>query len=276
MELKITTLIENMPGTDTELLYEHGLSLFIEIDGKKILFDTGKSGDFIKNTDRLNVKLGDADFFLISHGHADHGGGAIAALPYLKDGIKMYVGEEFFERKYIHEQDGSYRFIGNTFAESEIPTDRVELKKLSCDTTFLSEKVIVFKNFGCSNDFEGVDPKFTAERGEMIQDDFADEIALGLVTEKGLVVVAGCSHIGIINVLTAISKRIDMPIYAVLGGTHLVEADDARVAKTIAAFKDLNIEIIAVSHCTGTCINEIKDAFGDRFVLNNTGNIFEV
>lgn len=100
-----------------------------------------------------------------------------------------------------------------------------------------------------------------------------DEIALGLITHKGLVVIAGCSHVGIINILSNIQEKVRIPIYAVIGGTHLVEADNERIDRTVAAFHEMNIEYIAVSHCTGeNAIEKIKKEFNNKFILNNTGN----
>lgn len=75
MELKITTLIENMPDSKGELICEHGLSLQIEFRGKRILFDTGQTGDFLKNAEKLKKSMQDLDMIIISHGHYDHSGG---------------------------------------------------------------------------------------------------------------------------------------------------------------------------------------------------------
>ena len=74
-ELRITTLIENMPDEEGKLIAEHGLSLYIEFDGKRILFDTGQTGDFVKNAKYLGINLDSLDDIIISHGHYDHSGG---------------------------------------------------------------------------------------------------------------------------------------------------------------------------------------------------------
>ena len=278
MELKITTLIENMPGDNEKLLYEHGLSLFIEFDGKKMLFDTGKTGDYIENAKLLNIELDKIDTLIVSHGHYDHGGGVKKSLDVLKKGIIMYVGQEFFELKYKDMEDGSYKFNGIDFSENDLIRSKVKLRKVTDDIEFISGNIVLFKHFSRSNVFEKQNPKFMVKKNNAMQiDDFTDEIILGLITKKGLVVVAGCSHIGIVNILTSISKRINIPIYAVLGGTHLVEADAARINKTIEAFRNMNIKYVAVSHCTGEAgIKIIKQELRDGFILNNTGNIFEL
>ena len=104
-----------------------------------------------------------------------------------------------------------------------------------------------------------------------------DELVLGLLTTKGLVLVVGCSHVGIINILEDVSKRVAYPIYAVLGGTHLVEADERRLTETIKTLKTCKLTQIAVSHCTGEeGIGRLSEEFGERFIWNNTGNVYRM
>ena len=97
MELKITTLIENNPDEQGQLLFEHGLSLYIETAGKNILFDTGESGNFIQNAKSLNKNLNTLDYCVISHGHYDHSGGVEKFLKYVDQVPQFVVGEEFFK-----------------------------------------------------------------------------------------------------------------------------------------------------------------------------------
>ena len=96
MELKITTLIENMPDDAGQLLYEHGFSLYIEFQGKKILFDTGQSGAFLKNAEKLGKEIKGVDYFLVSHGHYDHSGGVLRTAELLDERTRTYVGNGFF------------------------------------------------------------------------------------------------------------------------------------------------------------------------------------
>lgn len=143
---------------------------------------------------------------------------------------------------------------------------------------YLTDHIIVFHHFSRFTDYEKRNSRFyIKEHGEYIPDDFDDEISLGIITQKGLVVIVGCSHIGVVNILTTISKSIDIPIYAVIGGTHLIEADDSRIQKTIDAFKKMEIQLIAVSHCTGEeGIRRIRDKLGEKFLYNNTGRVIKI
>ncbi len=336
MELQITTLIENMQDDAGELICEHGLSLYIEFAGRKILFDTGQTGEFLPNARKLGKNVADVDYIVISHGHYDHSGGVVRLVEELqgtedigggqvlqcakdtgggqvlqsaadgiaeaKGSIPMYVGEEFFHKKYKHLSDGSYRYNGNSFTEADLPGEKVALRKVTADVTYLEENIILFKNFKRVTDFEKLNLKFVVERGgglsceepllvsdkgdlqeaevgEMpyMQDDFRDELALGLRTSKGLVVVVGCSHVGIVNILQTIAERTGERIYSVLGGTHLVEADEERLDKTLKALRNMELSQIAVSHCTGEPgMEQVAQEFGADFVKNNTGHVYIV
>lgn len=277
-ELRITTLIENMPDDEGKLLAEHGLSLHIEFDGKRILFDTGQTGDFVKNAKDLGIDLKALDNIIISHGHYDHSGGVMTLMSELGKPIPFYAGEGFFVPKYKHLSDGTYRYNGNPFTEQEMSEGKMDLRMVTEDITLLSDKIILFKNFPAVFGFEHKNEKFVLPEGEAYKvDAFEEEIALGLRTGKGLVLIVGCSHVGICNILQAVTRRVDEPIYAVLGGTHLMEADEDRLQKTMEVFRRFGVQCVAVSHCTGEQgIALAKETFGEQFVLNNTGNMFVI
>ncbi|MBR4084808.1 MAG: MBL fold metallo-hydrolase [Lachnospiraceae bacterium] len=277
-ELRISTLIENMPDEKGKLLAEHGLSLHIEFDGRQILFDTGQTGDFIKNAADLGINLKDLDDIMISHGHYDHSGGVMTVLSEIEHPIPFYVGEGFFTSKYKHLSDGTYRYNGNPFTEEDLKAQKIDLHIVTEDVTNLSEKILIFKNFPAVSGFEKMNEKFVLPQGEnCIRDEFREEIALGLRTSKGLVLIVGCSHVGICNILQAVSERVDDHIYAVLGGTHLMEADEERLRETMEVFREFGIQCVAVSHCTGEQgIALARETFKEQFILNNTGNRFEL
>lgn len=278
MDLRITTLIENNPDDKKELCYEHGLSLLIEADGKRILFDTGQSGDFIKNAIVLNQSLEDLDFAIISHGHYDHSGGFQKFIEEVGKTPQLVVGEEFFRPKYKTISENEYKYNGVSFGEDYISKKGIPLKKVTEDIEYLSEHIIVFHHFKQSNDFEKRNSKFFfKENSTYLPDEFDDEISIGILTKKGLVVIVGCSHVGVVNILTTISERVSSPIYAVIGGTHLVEGDAERIQKTIDSLKNMNIQLVAVSHCTGEeGIRSISHEFKEKFLYNNTGKVIEI
>ena len=142
----------------------------------------------------------------------------------------------------------------------------------------LAPEILLFKNFARSCPFEEPNSRFyLGAAGGLQPDYFDDEIALGLLTEKGLVLVSGCAHPGIVNMLETAAERTGVPLYAVIGGTHLVDAGEERLQKTAEAFRTLGLSRIAVSHCTGARGEELlQDAFPEQFIRNNTGHILQL
>lgn len=130
MKLKITTLIENNSDNKGQLLYEHGLSLYIEADGLNILFDTGQSGDFIQNAEKLQKDLTSLNYIIISHGHYDHSGGFARLVDTMERVPKLMVGAEFFDSKYKKTGENKYKYNGNFFDEEFILQKQIPIKKL--------------------------------------------------------------------------------------------------------------------------------------------------
>lgn len=273
MSLKITTLIENLPDKDEKLHCEHGFSAYIEADGMHILFDTGQTGAFAENAKKLGIGLSETDAVVLSHGHYDHTGGVPALLSVLKKEAGFYVGKEFFLPKYKYLEDGTWKYNGNPFEMQQLPAPCY----ITEDVTELSENLYLMKNFARTNSFETVNPKFFIKtEGGYIQDLFPDEIALGIKTEQGLVLIVGCSHVGIVNILEHVKKQWNLPVAAVIGGTHLVEAGEDRLRETVKAFRNHGVKTIAVSHCTGEAgMALLQREFPEGFILNTTGTVLE-
>jgi 7,8-dihydropterin-6-yl-methyl-4-(beta-D-ribofuranosyl)aminobenzene 5'-phosphate synthase len=274
----MTTLIENNLGDKSFLCNEHGLSMYIEVDGMNILFDTGQSGDFVQNAEKLNVNLNKLNYVIISHGHYDHSGGFKKFVQKIGQPFNFMVGSNFFNKKYKLTGEGKYKYIGNSFDESYLKTNEINIEYVSSHVVHLSENIMVFSNFLRNNDFENLNKNFYIKGNEKYElDDFSDEIVLAIKTEKGLFVILGCSHVGVVNILETIIQRTGMDIYGVVGGTHLVDADEIRLNKTISYFKEKNIQLIGVSHCTGADGEKrLQETFNNRFFKNNTGNIIEI
>jgi len=270
MKLKIITLIENNPDVNNLLFSEHGLSLYIEIDEMKILFDTGQSGNFIENAEKLKIDLSKLDYVVLSHGHYDHTGGFRKFVDKAYNSYKLIVGKSFFNSKYKFVEKDNYKYIGNSFDNDYFHQNNMKVKYIDEDIFYITENVMVFSNFKRNNYFEQINKIFQIKQDEnYIVDSFLDEIVLVVKHEKGLVVMVGCSHIGIVNILQSIIERTGMPIYGVVGGTHLIEADEQRLKTTMNYFKEKNIHILGMSHCTGKyAIEKIKHEFGNKFVKN--------
>ena len=213
----------------------------------------------------------------MSHGHYDHTGGFRALVEEYSTSFKLILGKGFFNEKFKAIESG-YKFNGNSFSEDFIIQNNITKKQVDDSVFYINDDIMVFTNFKRYNEFETIDKNFKVKYEDNYIDDlFLDEIALGIKTAKGLIVIVGCSHIGIVNILNSITESVNMPIYAVIGGTHLIGASKDRLDITIEHLKNLNIEILAVSHCTGEDgIKQLKDTFEEKFIYNNTGNILNL
>lgn len=285
MGWKLTTLIENHKDKEKKYEGEHGFSILIENtepgQSIRLLMDTGQSGLFYDNAVEMGISLENLDGLFISHAHYDHAGG-VKRLVEEVHVEKMYVGKDFFQKKYYEKKDGTLKDIGIAFSRQDVENVCVEVCEMQENMKEVFPGVTVYRNFDSVVDYEVLNLHFLVkdfEKGEEKygQDNFTDEIVLTLDIADGIIVIAGCSHPGIINILKTIEKRSGKRIRGIVGGTHLVEADEERFIKTIADLKKMNLDFIAVSHCTGEeNLEKIKEAFGEKFIFNCTGNIIKI
>lgn len=286
--IKVTTIIENHSNLVLGVPGEHGLSMKVEYNGRPLLFDTGQTGIFLDNADRMNIDLNEIHDIILSHGHYDHTGGLPA---YLKQnhGKRIYVGRDFFERKFRKNPDGTIVYNGNPFLSEECREEEIFnvpfLKESAAAVHVIEDKIYqlyegiwLVRGFKRKNDFETPDDRFLIKKNsKFFPDRFQDEIVLCLDTAKGIVLLAGCSHAGIINITETVRERFaGRPIRGIIGGTHLIHAGEERLHRTIEELKKLNPEFLAVSHCTGDDnIQRLGKEFGERFIMNITGNRIE-
>lgn len=276
--MKITTLIENMLGDIEGLHIEHGLSIFIEADNKKMLFDTGQSGNIVENAEKLGIDLSGLNYVFISHGHYDHSGGLERLIKEVKPNFDLYVGDGFFNNKYSLREDGDYQFTGNPFDVEFLRNNNIPTHYVNEDIIYLTENIMVFTNFNRKEEFENTNQTmYLKQDGEYIKDKFLDEISLGINTDKGLVVIVGCSHVGILNIIDTIEDRTGLEIYALIGGTHLVKEDDEKINGIIQYLREKEIHLIGACHCTGKQGETmLEQQLEENFINNNTGSILVI
>jgi len=271
MGLQITTLSENTAGLGN-FLGEWGLSILVETAGLKILFDTGQSISASHNADLLGIELGKINKIVLSHGHYDHTGGLRQILHQMRKEIEIIAHPDIWQAKYAAGQDEA-RYIG-------IPFHRQTLESLGARFNLTKKPVRINDNIITSGeipmvtDYEEIEPSLVVKEGKRFKPDkLLDDQALIIKTEAGLVVILGCAHRGIINTLHHARKLTGVKtIYMVLGGCHLIAATEERIWLTIAALKELGVQRLGVSHCTGPVASAIMaQEFGDRFFSNNAG-----
>ncbi len=275
MDIRITTLIENSPDENSSLHYEHGISFYIEKGNQKLLFDTGQSSAFIENAEQLGKDLTALDHVVLSHGHYDHTGG-FTTLCKKTNTFHLHIKKGLFQKKYTYKND-TYTFKGNNFDEQFLQKRGIAYAFIEQDVTEITDGVYVLTNFPRIYTNEIINQSFQVEtESGYRQDYFEDEVLLAIDTSKGLVVILGCSHPGVRNMLDHVKLKLQRPIYAVLGGTHLKEADAARIEDSVAYLVREVDGPIGVSHCTGdTAMRELQKAT-HRYFHNKTGSEFTI
>jgi len=216
---------------DDNEIKEHGLSLMIEYDDKKILFDVGQSDLFLRNGKKMGVDFTTLDLVVLSHGHYDHGNG----LMYLRD-LTLLCHPEVFLKRY--RPDGSY--VGLNLTKEEI-NKRFNLMT-SKEPYFITNDICFLGE---------IMPKLTKYHlSDGTKDYIPDDSALVFNTKKGLVIITGCSHSGIENIMLKAKEVFkENKIFALIGGFHLKEIDKS-LDDVINAMK--NIDQIYTGHCTSS------------------------
>ena len=251
MNFRITILCENSVGPLSGTLGEHGFSALIEpSDGEPLLFDTGQGLTLLHNARRMNKDLAAVGQVVISHGHYDHAGGLKPLLEAF-GGKEVYSHPGIFRPCYRVKDTGEWYPIG-------IPESREMLEAAGARFNFSSG----FRTIAPGVCLTGEVPRVTAfEAGDQglycdcngqDHDATPDDQSLVLETEKGLVLILGCCHAGLVNTIehvAAMTGRRD--IYAVIGGTHLGFSSREQLGMTVSALRTAGVRKLAVSHCTG-------------------------
>ncbi|MBN2712815.1 MAG: MBL fold metallo-hydrolase [Planctomycetes bacterium] len=272
--LKITFLIENTTRKPS-LHTEHGLSMFIEADDTRVLFDTGSGSAFIENSEMLGFDLSSIDHVVLSHGHYDHAGG-LSALLEKTGAFRLYAHPEAFTPKFS-KRDGVMEKAGFDVSREELEakTDGVVL---GSSPLAINSDISTTGAVRRYTDFEDTESHFFKEvDGQMVRDHIDDDLSLVIDTAKGLVVVTGCAHSGTVNILDHVADNFGgRNIYALVGGLHLCKAPYSRIAKTIYAVRKHDIQRICLAHCTGErAVQRFTQAFGEKAFPASTGMVLE-
>ncbi len=253
MDWKVTVLCENTvprPG----LLGEHGFAAYVETPGSTFLFDTGQGYGLTANALRLRKDLRSVEKLVLSHGHFDHTGGILAFLgvhgPCDILAHPDCLGERFWQIPTGNE--AGPLSVGIPWREAHLTTRGARFQWVR-DFTEIAPGVFLTGEVPRKTDFEAGNPGFVVRSGEdWVPDPFLDDFSIALTTSKGLVVLLGCAHAGLINILNHLMEKTgENRIHSILGGTHLGFCAESRLDRTIETLKAHEIEMLAVSHCTG-------------------------
>ena len=242
--VKLTVLLENT-SSDPKLESEHGLSILIETPKSKFIFDCGQSEMTWRNFARLGADLSTVAFVVLSHSHYDHAGG-YPSMP-IKPPI-LYTGKNFWREKFSIADDG-IKYRGAGFDRNDL--DGWGVRQKVCNARLdIAEGMWLIGSFNRKYPFETIPTKFVCG-DEHQPDDFSDEICLAIRGRRGLTVVVGCSHVGILNIVSTVKSRLNYPVVEVIGGIHLSGADRDRIDVTLNELKSLGVERLNLCHCSG-------------------------
>ena len=282
----IDSTLESSPGVSRHrdrkikesLLAEHGLSLFLEVtrEGTKkaFLLDTGSSKLAISyNAEKMGINLKGLGGIFLSHNHNDHTAGLETVLG-ITGPVPVFVHPYGFYTKWRKSQPTRLEkdrlaALGAIWRAEEGPQPMDSFLW----TTGPIPRITDFE------EIIGLADRKVEKDGVMEPEAFLDDGALLMKLKgKGLVIVTGCAHSGIINtILQAQSLAGNEKIYAVIGGCHLTQASPARISKTIQAFKEKEIRYLSPSHCTGfEAMAALWQALPDRFIVPSVGTRIEL
>lgn len=263
MGMRIVNLIENLPG-QAKLACEHGLSFYIETRRHKILVDAGTTGQFADNAEQLGVDLGQVDLAVLSHGHYDHGGGLVRFTE-INSRAPIYR-REGADGAYYHQTGESLRYIG-------LPE---EIKKLPQFITVegdlqIDEEVSLFSEVTGRRHWPSGNRELVQLCDEAVcQDEFAHEQYLALFCEGRRVLVSGCAHNGILNILDRYRQLYGADPDLVFSGFHmakkqgLTEQDREEIRETALELTEMSTTFYT-GHCTGQeAFGIMKEIMGDK------------
>jgi len=253
--MQLTVLVDNNTSIDRYFYGEPGLSYLIRQDNLKILFDVGYSDILIKNALKMNISLLDLDFIAISHGHIDHTGG-------LEPIIKYYMeaaGENIPHRQptliahpsaFARKKNENLEDIGSLITKEKLAL-HFQLN-LSKKPLWLNDKLVFLGEIERTDDFEALHPMGKRAIDNTTEDDYLlDDSALVYKSPLGLVIITGCSHSGICNIVTYAGKVCrEERIADIIGGFHLLKPGETQLKKTLEYLEKVKPAALHACHCT--------------------------
>lgn len=267
--MRIVDLVEDTKCG--ECLNEHGLCFYIETKNHKLLMDSGSTDMFIRNAKMLGIDLTKVDTFVLSHGHYDHAGG----LPYFtkiapaaKIYLKNSVGGEFY-----HLLPDKEKYIGIDKTILELP----QTVKLGGDLK-IDDELFLFSGFKETRSPLWSNRELKQKVGDsFIQDDFVHEQCLVITQDERRVLMSGCAHNGILNILDRYFELFGSYPSIVISGFHLTKksdytAEEAGLIKHTARELLKTKALFYTGHCTGQKAFDImKEIMGDRLLALHSG-----
>lgn len=250
MSRKITFLVDNR--AEKPFFSEHGLSMLLEIGGKRLLFDTGQGKTLFHNAEKLGVSLSGLDALVLSHGHYDHGGNLDKILA-LNPSTHFFAHPDCLLPRWSLQPGKSPKQIGLSQENKKAVMSLSPAQLHWCEKPAeIIPGVWITGTVPRKSRFEDVGGSFYQDETGNTPDLLFDDISLWVEGESGCTVVCGCCHSGVKNTLDHIVSQLNgMQINSLVGGFHLLHAKRERITKTISCINETGIKKVVPAHCTG-------------------------
>lgn len=271
----LKTLVENT-AVSSEYQSKHGICFYIETGEHKILFDLGPNDLFLKNAEKMGVDISEVDTVVISHGHRDHGG-ALKLFLEKNQTAKVYIHENAFEKHYV-------KVLGiyfNTGIDASLKHHPQVI--LTNEMTPIDHQLLLFADVqerklrSKSND-----SLYAKRNAKICLDDFSHEQNLIVTEDNKRILIAGCSHAGIVNIKRKAEGILNGKLTYVIAGFHLYnpvsgkkESDD--LIQAIGEQLNDDKTHYYTCHCTGKkAFAVLKDVLSDKLSYLSTGTVLEL
>jgi len=275
--MKIINLIENTEGQEG-CIPLHGLSFYIETTGHKILMDAGPSDQIVMNAANLGIDLAGVDTVILSHGHYDHSGGL---LPFsrINDSAKIYMQIKAADDYYAYDgPELGYRYIGIDKLIPHLPN----VFPLNGNFT-LDDEISLITVAEHDHPIPVTNGRLMRKIGDdYVSDDFSHEQSLVISEGDKLILMCGCAHNGILNILDSVEERFGRMPDVVIGGFHLMRKsgetqEDIEIAEDIARELTTLSTRFYTCHCTGTaCYEVMKEIMGEQLSYIRCGESLSI
>ena len=267
----ISTLVDNK-SYNSELGSQHGLSLYVETKKHRLLIDMGANELFLDNAIKMGIDLSEVDLAIISHGHYDHGGGLSSFLS-INDKAKVYLHTKAFAENYVNRPGGEKNYIGLDVSLSS--SDRLIFVERDI---IIDEELRLFSQVKGKRLYpSGNDDLLMKIDGKFLHDDFSHEQNLIINEDGKTVLIAGCAHNGIVNIVEHYKEETETYPDFIIGGFHLYNrsanrAENPDVVRKIGEYLLETGSMCLTCHCTGDIpFNQLKDVLGGKIGYLSSG-----